>query len=103
MHYAVTVTGCRTPAQQLDASSAQVWMSATDRSLVSQIPREFYDFLELLKKKPADQLPPHRPYDHEIQLEDGFQPPFGPLYSLSKQELEVLRAWIDENLEKGFI
>ena len=51
----------------------------------------------------AEILPPHRSYDHKIPLKEGFTPSFGPLYSLSKPELQALRQWIDENLSKGFI
>jgi hypothetical protein len=51
----------------------------------------------------ADCLLPHRPYDHKVPLKDGFEPPFGPLYSLSRPELEALKAFFEENLEKGFI
>ena len=51
----------------------------------------------------ANQLPPHRQSDHTIPLKEGFQPPFGPLYSLSRFELEALKAWLEENLMKGFI
>jgi hypothetical protein len=38
-----------------------------------------------------------------IDLEEGAQPPFGPIYNLSKDELLVFQEYIDENLEKGFI
>ena len=30
-------------------------------------------------------------------------PPYGPLYSLSLEELKTLKAWLEENLAKGFI
>src|SRR5690606_7659833 len=43
------------------------------------------------------------PYDHAIPLKEGFTPPFGPLYSLSHNELKTLREWLDDNLSKGFI
>ena len=36
-------------------------------------------------------------------LKEGFSPPFSPLYSLSRPELQALREWLDENLSKGFI
>jgi len=48
-------------------------------------------------------LPPHRPYDHKIQLEPGTTPPFGPLYTLSETELKALDEYIKENLTKGYI
>ena len=52
----------------------------------------------------AEQLPPHRPgVDLAIELQEGRQPPYGPLYPLSPAELEVLREYIQENLAKGFI
>jgi hypothetical protein len=51
----------------------------------------------------ANKLPRHCPYDHHIPLKDGFTPPFGPIYSLSRTELEALRKWLEENLSKGFI
>jgi hypothetical protein len=51
----------------------------------------------------ANKLLLHCPYDYRILLNDGFTPPFGPIYSLSRTELEVLRKWLEENLSKGFI
>ena len=51
----------------------------------------------------AKALPPHRPYDHKILLREGFTPPFGSLYSLSKTELQALKEWLEENLSKGVI
>lgn len=29
--------------------------------------------------------------------------PFGPLYTMSHPELEVLKKWLENNLAKGFI
>jgi hypothetical protein len=72
--------------------------------LASMVPAEFHEFLPLFNKIVADRLPPHRgEYDHKIVLKDGFEPPFGPLYSLSRPELEALKAFLEENLDKHFI
>ena len=57
----------------------------------------------MFKKTVADKLPPHRTYDHKIPLKPDFVSPFGPLYSMSKTELETLWTWIQDNLSKGFI
>lgn len=46
-------------------------------------------------------MPDHGPQD--LSLETTEAPPFGPLYNLSQVELEVLRAYISDNLAKGFI
>ncbi|KAI0995439.1 Transposon Tf2-9 polyprotein [Podosphaera aphanis] len=51
----------------------------------------------------ANKLPPRRSYDHKIPLKDGKEPPFGPLYGMSRDELMVLKTYIQENLDKGFI
>jgi hypothetical protein len=67
------------------------------------VPCEYHKYLKIFEKVNADKLPPHRPCDHKIPLEVGFQPPFGPLYSLSCLELEELNRWLEENLSKGFI
>jgi hypothetical protein len=64
---------------------------------------EYHHYLKVFEKVNADKLPPHRPCNHKIPLEDAFQPPFGPLYSLSHPELEELKRWLEENLSKGFI
>jgi hypothetical protein len=36
-------------------------------------------------------LPKHRLYDCTIDLQDGAQPPFGPIYNLSQNELSALK------------
>jgi len=71
--------------------------------LVDYVPKEYHEFLPLFSEAVAKALPPHRPYDHKIPLREGFTPPFGPLYSLSKTELQALKEWLEENLSKGFI
>ena len=41
--------------------------------------------------------------EHAIKLEEGKQPPFGPIYSLRLVELETLKTFIEINLANGFI
>ena len=67
------------------------------------LPPEYHDFADVFDKRNADKLPPHRPYDHEIRLEPGTKPPFGPIYSLSERELDELSTYIKDNIAKGFI
>ena len=67
------------------------------------VPAEYHDFAKLFSKSQGEKLHPHRPYDHRIPLKEGFTPPFGPLYSLSKTELIELRKWLEDNLSRGFI
>src|SRR6202158_3469414 len=74
-----------------------------EKPLEEVIPKEYHEFLPLFSKVIAEQLPPHRSHDHKITLQEGFTLPFGPIYSLSRTELEVLKEWIEKNLSKGFI
>lgn len=69
----------------------------------SVVPEEYHDFADVFSKSEADILPPHRPYDHTIDLEEGATPPHGPIYSMSEVELAALKEHLDTELGKGFI
>src|SRR5882672_5763041 len=43
------------------------------------------------------------PYYLKITLDESTTPPYGPIYSLSQEELAALRKFIDKNLTTGFI
>jgi hypothetical protein len=67
------------------------------------VPEQYHEFLPLFNKVLADRLPPHRQgIDHEVRLKDGETPTWGPLYSMSRAELVVLKEWLEENMSKGF-
>jgi hypothetical protein len=57
----------------------------------------------VFSRQEQDQLPMHGPYDMEIDLELGKQPPSGHLYPLSQNELEALQKYIDKMLKLGKI
>ena len=57
----------------------------------------------MFSKRKGTTLPPRRPYDNRIDLEDGANPPSGPIYSLSKVEQLGFRSLSDENLANKFI
>ncbi|MBW0497570.1 hypothetical protein O181_037285 [Austropuccinia psidii MF-1] len=62
----------------------------------------YHQYLDVFYKVKEEKLPPHRTCAHHIKLE-GSVPPVGVIYSLSNQESDTLRAYIPENVEKGFI
>ena len=41
--------------------------------------------------------------EHAIELVEGKQPPYRPIYSLGPVELETLKAYIETHLKTGFI
>jgi hypothetical protein len=68
------------------------------------IPKEYADLAEVFSKQKAHELAPHRgPLDHHIHLEKDSKPVFGPIYNLSETELQVLKQYIEENLQRNFI
>jgi transposase InsO family protein len=77
--------------------------------VMTLLPKHYQSYYELFNPKEAAKLPPHRGpgVDHRIELEtkDGQQPqpPWGPLYGMSRGELLVLRKELTSLLEKGFI
>jgi len=75
-----------------------------EHPLEEVIPKQYHEFLPLFSKVLADWLPPHQPgIDHDVRLKDGETPPWGPLYSMTRTELVVLKEWLEENMSKGFI
>jgi len=69
---------------------------------LSNIPSKYYEFANVFSQTKAKILPPHCPYDLNINLEEGAQAPVGPIYSLSASEQESLKKFIEENLNTGF-
>lgn len=67
------------------------------------LPDGLKDFADVFSAEEAEHLADHRPFDLKIDLEEGKTPPFGPLYSLSRDERAALFIWIEKNLDKGFI
>jgi len=70
---------------------------------LSNVPSEYHEFADIFSKTKAETLPPHCLYDLKINLEEGAQPPVGPIYSLSASEQESLKEFIEENLNTDFI
>jgi hypothetical protein len=67
------------------------------------IAKKYHEFFPHFNKVITERLPPPRPYNHKITLKDIFTPLFGPIYSRSWEELQVIKEWIKRNQLKGFI
>jgi hypothetical protein len=67
------------------------------------IPEKFQQYCKVLGNQLADKLPDHKPYDHAIDLKEGEQLPWGPMYPLKETELQSLREYLKEMLELGKI
>ena len=76
-------------------------MSTDD--ILRKLPQWLHDIHDAFLPRLADELPPHRSWDHKIELIPGKEPPYQKNRPLSPQELRVVRKWLDDNLAKGFI
>jgi hypothetical protein len=92
-HYDATVIGYVT--------SVNPDMAEVDPTTI--VPEMFQQYVKVLDKELADKLPDHKPYNHAIDLKDGEQPPWGPMYPLNETELQALRDYLKEMLELGKI
>ena len=70
----------------------------------TEVPAEYSDYSDVFSAENAAELPENTGMnEHAIELEEGKQPPFGPIYSLGPVELETLKTYIKTNLANGFI
>ena len=70
----------------------------------TKVPAEYSDYSNIFSAENAIELLENTGInEHVIKLEEGKQPPFGPIYSLRPVELETLKTYIKTNLANGFI
>ena len=67
------------------------------------LPLEYADFAQVFFKEATDHVPPSRPYDHEINLDESFMPKIGKIYPLSPNEKKATKDFLKENLATGKI
>jgi len=68
-----------------------------------KLPEQYRAYEDVFSKRASDELPPHRSYDHKIELDASASLSYGPLYSQTTAELRALKDYLIENLDKGFI
>ena len=54
-------------------------------------------------KKTSDHFPISWPWDHKIELKEGFEPKSFKVYPLTPKEDEATKVFIEDNLQKGYI
>jgi transposase InsO family protein len=77
-----------------------------EKDKFARLPVLYQEYRDVASKAESDKLPPHRPYDHQIELEKDASIAdlkFHPLYRMSAEELEVVKKYLVDNLDKGFI
>ncbi len=70
----------------------------------SEVPDKYADLADVFSPKFATELTEHTEVNnYAIKLVNDWQPPYGPIYNLGLVELEILKAYIENNLANGFI
>jgi hypothetical protein len=82
----------------------QINLDPPEKSLSEIIPNWCHEYLDVFTEKEAIPLPPHRPWDHHIQLTPDAPPLIScKVYPLSRSEEEYQTKYISEQLEAGLI
>jgi hypothetical protein len=68
-----------------------------------KIPKEYIEFQDVFTLLPDGKLLEYSLFDYEINIKEGEEPKFMPIYPLSQKELVTLQEYIKENLNKGNI
>ena len=85
----------------LDSAVADMPLPACHGSSAAQVRQVLLKHRGVFSKVTG--LPPLRGVEHEILLQPGAKPPFGPIYQLSPFELEECKRQLAELIEKDFI
>ncbi len=83
--------------------AAQIATLQWDKATI-EIPAKYFDYTDIFSSDLAIKLPENTSMNkHAIKLIKRKQPPYGPIYTLSLVELEVLKIYIKTYLKTGFI
>ena len=89
-----------TIAMELAVEENQKKEKKTDKEL---IPKEYHKYLDVFSKEKAARFPESRPWDHKIEMKEGFEPKSFKNYNLTPVEQLELDKFLKEILEKGYI
>ena len=89
--------------EQVNKTTIFTQIAQAARLVESTIPEWCKGFENVFSKKTHDQLPPHHPYNHTIELHPDFTPKVAKIYSLNPVEMETCKSFIEEHLKTGWI
>jgi hypothetical protein len=67
------------------------------------VPAEYHEYLDIFNEEKAHHFPKSRPWDHKIEMKEGFEPKSFKNYNLTPAEQLKLDKFLKENLKKGYI
>ena len=76
---------------------------AAEQTVEELVPRRFWKWKKVFGKAKLERMLVRKPWDHAIELKEGFVPRKGKVYSLSRDEREEVQAFVEDQLRKGYI
>jgi hypothetical protein len=67
------------------------------------VPEPYRAYAQVFSEADSESMPSHSPQDLAIELLNGKQPPWGPIYNLSEKELNTLCSYHEVQLKRGWI
>ena len=83
--------------------AAKAQGTVKDEPWTKTVPKHYHSYHRVFTKDGFDELPPHHPWDHAIELEPGSQPLDCKIYHLNPMEQQQLDSFLDENLSTSRI
>jgi hypothetical protein len=99
----VRPSGKGEPSGKATAASAVQWHNEDGGDIAERLPERYPRWASVFSEEEINRLPDHTEYNHKIQLIEGAQPPFGPIYPLSEKELQALREYLRKEHAAGKI
>jgi len=65
--------------------------------------RRFWKWKKVFRKAESERMLVQKPWDHTIELKEGFVLRKGKVYSLSRDKREEVQAFVEDQLRKGYI
>lgn len=90
-------------AAYLTTSGVAIRVLSKGTAEAPTVPQQYADFADVFDEKAAAELPPIDGPQHAIELQPGAEPTWGPVYPLAAKEMEVLREYLEDRLERGWI
>jgi len=74
-----------------------------EKTVEELVPRRFWKWKKVFGKEESERIPTQKPWDHAIELKEGFVPRKGKVYLLLREEREKVQAFMEDQLQKEYI
>ena len=81
----------------------RIRIKAAEQTVEELVPKRFWKWKKVFGKVELERMPVRKPWDHAIELKEGFVPRKGKVYSLSRDKREEVQAFVEDQLRKGYM